>query len=238
MKYMGSKSRIAKYILPLILGGREDEWYVEPFCGGCGTLDKVQGKRIGADINEYLIAMWQALLAGWEPPDRISNDEYNDIRINKDDYLMYVVGFVGIGCSFGGKWFGGYARDGAGKRNYCLESKNNVLKQVPLIKDVQFRCRSYDKLELPENSIIYADPPYSGVTKYKDKFNHDEFWQWCRDKVKEGHRLYVSEYNAPEDFKSIWRKEIVSSLTKDTGAKRGIEKLFVHESQYKNRKLF
>ena len=36
MKYMGSKNRIAKYILPIILKDRlEGQWYVEPFCGGC-----------------------------------------------------------------------------------------------------------------------------------------------------------------------------------------------------------
>lgn len=124
--------------------------------GGANIIDKVTGKRIGADINEYLIAMYLMLQVGWIPPDRISEKEYNDIRINKNTYPLHLVGFVGIGCSFGGKWFGGYARDGAGKRNYCLESKKNVLKQAPLIKDVQFRCRSYDKLELPGKAIIYC----------------------------------------------------------------------------------
>lgn len=44
MKYMGSKWRIAKHILPIILEGRNDgQYYVEPFCGGCNMIDKVQG---------------------------------------------------------------------------------------------------------------------------------------------------------------------------------------------------
>jgi DNA adenine methylase len=42
-----------------------------------------------------------------------------------------------------------------------------------------------------------------------------------------GHIVFVSEYNAPKDFKCVWEKEMVSSLTKDTGSKKAIEKLFI-----------
>jgi len=42
MKYMGSKNRIANEILPIILKDRiENQYYIEPFCGGLGTFDKV-----------------------------------------------------------------------------------------------------------------------------------------------------------------------------------------------------
>ena len=52
MKYMGSKNRIAKEILPIILKDRkENQYYVEPFCGGLGTFDKVSGLRIANDKN-------------------------------------------------------------------------------------------------------------------------------------------------------------------------------------------
>jgi DNA adenine methylase len=48
MKYMGSKRRIAKEILPIILKDRKpSQWYVEPFCGGANIIDKVDGKRLG-----------------------------------------------------------------------------------------------------------------------------------------------------------------------------------------------
>lgn len=42
---MGSKSRIAKEILSVMLPYRKN-WYVEPFCGGCNVIDKVDGNRI------------------------------------------------------------------------------------------------------------------------------------------------------------------------------------------------
>lgn len=68
MKYMGSKARIADEILPIILADREpDQLYIEPFVGGCNTIDKVTGKRVGIDINPYLITMWDCLVNGWLP---------------------------------------------------------------------------------------------------------------------------------------------------------------------------
>ena len=42
MKYMGSKARIAKHILPIILKDRKpNQWYSEPFTGGANLIDKV-----------------------------------------------------------------------------------------------------------------------------------------------------------------------------------------------------
>jgi len=50
MIYLGNKNKIAKHILPLILFNRKhNQWYVEPFCGGLGTLAKVSGNTIGND---------------------------------------------------------------------------------------------------------------------------------------------------------------------------------------------
>jgi DNA adenine methylase len=34
---------------------KENACWVEPFVGGANMIDKVEGKRIGADLNEYLI---------------------------------------------------------------------------------------------------------------------------------------------------------------------------------------
>ena len=55
MKYMGSKHGIAKEIMPIMLKERGQRTWVEPFVGGGNMIDKVQGKRIGADINHYVI---------------------------------------------------------------------------------------------------------------------------------------------------------------------------------------
>lgn len=231
MKYMGSKNRIAKHILPIMLEHKtEDMTWVEPFVGGANMIDKVKGKRIGADFNEYVISLFNGIQNGFIPPNEVTEDEYRNARLNRT--VDPLVSFIGFGCSYSGKWFGGYARGNTNKgepRNYCLESKNNILKQAKNLQGVDFVNCSYQDLEIPKNSLIYCDPPYENTTSYKDKFKHVDFWQWCRNKAKEGHKVFVSEYNAPEDFKCVWEKEINSSLTKDTGSKKATEKLFTIE---------
>ena len=62
MQYMGSKNRIAKHILPIMLAERKpDQWWVEPFVGGANMIDKFEGNRIGNDSHEFLIALLVAL---------------------------------------------------------------------------------------------------------------------------------------------------------------------------------
>ena len=68
VKYVGSKSRIAPAIVPIIQehiqksGARA---YVEPFVGGANVIDKIAAEyRIGFDINGYLIALLQYVKSG------------------------------------------------------------------------------------------------------------------------------------------------------------------------------
>jgi len=228
MKYMGSKNRIAKHLLPIMLENRNGRTWVEPFVGGANMIDKVDGKRIGADLNVCIVSLLnQMSKQNFKAPD-INEEKYKHIKEHKSQYPLYTVGYAATQLSYGGKWFGGYRRDKIGVRDYCKEAQNNVNKQSKNLKGVEFIHSSYQDLEIPPNSLIYCDPPYKGTTGYKDKFNHSDFWEWCRTKTKEGHQVFVSEYNAPSDFKSIYSKEVNSSLTKDTGSKKANEQLFVY----------
>lgn len=229
---MGSKRMIAKYILPIILKNRkENQYYVEPFVGGANMIDKVDGNRIGSDINEYLI---EALIFIRDTPLLIPD------LITEEDYQIYkkkmatdgMTGFVGFSMSFGGKWFAGYRRDFAGSKEdfenmktQTRRAKSDAIRQSKLIDGVRFVNENYQQLIIPSNSIIYCDPPYKQTTGYRCGFNHEEFWDWCREKSKEGHEVYVSEYNAPDDFECIWSKNINISLS--AGEKKvATERLF------------
>jgi len=84
-------------------------------------------------------------------------------------------------------------------------------------------------LVIPSNSIIYCDKPYEGVLGYAYPFDHKSFWVWCRERAKEGHRVYVSEYNAPEDFECV--REINHQTTinkKGENYDHRLEKLFTY----------
>jgi DNA adenine methylase len=235
MKYVGSKAKHADEILECILPHRrKNQWFVEPFAGAFNVTVRVSGKRIASDINKYVVALFYAARRGWVPPKSVSESMYKSVTANPDDYPPYLAGFVGFGCSFGGRWKGGYARgvqnDGT-PRDYVMESHKAVLKKVPLLHGVKLLCRDYRCLRIPDRSIIYCDPPYSGTTRYAQKyFDHDYFWEWVRRKARDGHRVYVSEYSAPDDFHCVWSKKTVSSLDRDTGSKENIERLYVHET--------
>ena len=232
MKYMGSKNRYAKYLLPIILKNRQKgQCYVEPFVGGANMIDKVDGWRIGCDIHEYQIATLKALSDGWLPPEKISEDEYKAIKTDPEQYAPELVGYVGFQLTYGAKWMDSYRRDSIGKRCYSSEAYRNVAKQAQKLKGIDFKHCCYKDLYLPAQSIIYCDPPYRATTKYRDDFDHNDFWQWCRKMVKQRHSVFISEYQAMDDFVCIWQKEVNSSLTKDTGAKKNIECLFQHRSQ-------
>ena len=233
MKYMGSKRRIAKHILPIMLEKRlEEQCWVEPFVGGANLIDKVCGWRIGNDNNFYLIELFKAIQNGWIPPNECSAEEYYHIKRNRDSFPPYLVGFVGFGCSFGSTFMAGYARDKnpiiEKRQNYCLCAKKSILKQKENIIGVQFHHGDYKELNIPNKSLIYCDPPYEGTFKYSTSknFNHSEFWQWCRNKKDEGHNVFVSEHNAPDDFECIKEIELVCNVDSRVKAKKRIERLF------------
>lgn len=228
MKYMGSKNRIAKHILPIMLKYRTSEMtWVEPFVGGANMIDKVKGKRIGADLNEYLI---KALCLVRDEPDRIpiNNTEYTEEMFNiakQSDLSSPVDCFAMLQYTFGSIFKGSWAKNKRGT-DYVKECVKNVLIQSEKLQGVELLNSSYEKLDIPPKSLIYCDPPYENTAKYKTgDFNHKAFWQWCRDKANEGHIVFVSEYNAPEDFYCIWEQEIKSILGTDNN-KNATERLF------------
>ena len=243
---MGSKARFTKEILPIILKDRKPEqWYVEPFAGGMNVICEVGGKRIANDNNYYLIEMWKGLANGNKYPTEIPKDLYDfarDIYNGREEKTLSddLIGWIGWMGSANGRFFdGGYSGKSNTKigtvRDYIKEAISNIEKQLPKMVGVQFENKDYTELDIPNESIIYCDIPYQGTKQYSTSkdFNHSSFWDWCREKAKQGHTVFVSEYNAPDDFECVWQKEAKSSLSangKIGGNKLSVEKLFKFSS--------
>jgi len=231
MKCMGSKARIAKHILPIMLNDRKPgQWWVEPFVGGGNVIDKVLGNRLGADIDPHVI---EALKLIRDHPERIpkNNQEYTKEMYEaarKRGGLDPLDCFARFAYSFGGKFDGGWRRDSGGHRDYVREAADNAIRQSKNLQGVGLVCASYERLDIPSSSIIYCDIPYKGMTGYKNAgaFDHLAFFEWCRGKVRGGHTVFVSEYDAPNDFHPIWQRKIKCVLKKD-GSKITTEKLFL-----------
>ena len=235
MKYMGGKSKIAKDILPIILDGRrEEQWYIEPFCGGLGTFDKVTGNRLACDNNKYLIAMWQGLQQNKERPIYITKELYSDARTefnNKTNikFSDFEIGWIGWMASFNGRFFDGGYSGTVGKRDYINEQIRNTEKQIPLIKGAVFESGDYRETSMfyPDNSIIYCDIPYKDTKQYatSKSFDYGSFYNWCRNMKHHGHRVFISEYDAPKDFTCVWEKEVTNSMN-STITYRPTERLY------------
>lgn len=233
MRYLGGKSKIRKEIAKIINSELcNTESYFEPFVGGGWILQEITCKnRIASDGNKALITMYKELQKGWMPPDFVSESDYVKYK-NTQDESDPMTAFVGFGCSFAGKWFGGYARS-EGKNCYAKTSKNSLMKQLPLIKDVRFIYGMYEDYE-PINHVIYCDPPYADTTQYGafKGFDSDRFWENMREWSKRN-TVFVSEYKAPKDFVCVL--EIKSQMGMTTGEGEGErikrnERLFMHES--------
>lgn len=105
MKYMGSKAKVARYIVPIIQEQIERsgyETYLEPFCGGCNVIDKIEApQRIASDCNKYLIALMQHIQAGGELPGYIDLLGYNPkygITGRKLRQITYMPQSYKLGC--------------------------------------------------------------------------------------------------------------------------------------------
>lgn len=232
MRYLGSKRRIAKHILPIILANRKPEQtYVEPFMGGCNTLEHVANPRIGADSNFYLVELFSAVCRGWVPPDAVSESDHRLAKYDASAFPPHVRAFIRFGCSFGGDWSAGYARNAydSPTRSTCLESKRSLLRQAQKLSGTEFRHAMYWELQIPPNSVVYCDPPYAETTTYKantDRFDHAKFWRWCDQLVDSGHSVFVSEYKAPSHWHEVWSGNLLKTCTNPTKRVYAIEKLW------------
>ena len=101
MKYMGSKARFSKEILPIILKDiKPEQWYVEPFAGGMNTICEVDGNRIANDKNRHLIAMWKGLTENRERFVDIPKELYDKVRTEYNngtniEFDDFIIGWIG-----------------------------------------------------------------------------------------------------------------------------------------------
>ena len=242
MKYMGSKSKIAKHIVPIlqdIIDKNGITVYVEPFVGGANVIDKIScQKRVGGDRQQYLIALYQNLDKLPTLPENVSHEHYADVRthrlIGDGKYPDWYTGAIGFLASYNGRFFdGGYAgivHTKAGTvRNYYQEARKNLEAQVPKLDGIEFLSGDYrETCSHFENALIYCDPPYHGTKQYgTGSFYHDEFWDWCRW-MSERNVVIVSENTARDDFECIWEQPITRTMN-NRELNHSVERLFQYD---------
>lgn len=233
MKYIGSKQRLSKHIIPIIqsaIGSSSASLYLEPFVGGANVIDKVDAHyKIGTDVSEPLIELLKHIKDGGDIPDTISREEYEAVRSNPEQYAQWYVGLVGFCASYNSKFFGGYANGVKTKigtvRNYTDEAIKNIKAQAPRLAGTSFFCCDFRWWSDLTGAVIYCDPPYAGVTQYKgEPFDSSDYWEWLRTMGRKN-IVIASEYEAPADFSEIAAYSLATTLDKSQKIAR-VEKLF------------
>jgi DNA adenine methylase len=210
---------------------------IEPFMGGGAVTEKLVDafdEVYASDAHEDVMLMWQAVQIGWTAPDYVTEENYKRLKTLEPSVLR---GFVGMGGSFGGKWFGGYARGGFNAdgtpRNHLAESARAVNRIGKKLRSNNVHLNRLNYKDALSNNIepavIYHDPPYAATQGYAGtaSFDSAEFWETMNKWVDLGHHVFVSEYTAPDDWECVWQKQHRQSLVRgDQNRFETTEKLF------------
>lgn len=234
MRYVGGKSRHAAALAEVIERYRTTQTVIyDPFVGG-GAMAHVFSKHYShvyaSDTHVDLIMLYQALQQGWKPPTNVSEDDYKALRHTEPSALR---GFIGFNCSFGNKWFGGYARGSSDKYGGYAASARRSLARMNL-RRISFSHASFFDIDFinPVERVIYCDPPYRATQGYSvGEFDHDAFWRRCNELHDHGFLVAVSEYNAPDGWHCVWRKDTALQLSGGAKANQRTERLFIKPRQ-------
>jgi len=231
-RYYGSKQRIAKQLVKVIMDYVKDkkvDKVIDCFCG-TGSVSwtlrqQIDVPIIASDHFEYMIITLKALQSGWVPKKKITHQQFNNLKLNTKHPLHSL---VHIGCS----WKGQYLRDKY--RNPWTNKMLTRLHKTVLnldLKGIDFQVSDYRDYSYEKNCLIYCDPPYFTSNQkewpknYKG-FDHKEFWDWVRE-MSENNIVLVSEFTAPDDFECIWTKHIHVNDNRLSLIKTMKEKLWV-----------
>lgn len=207
MQYSGGKHRYGRSIAAHIMAHMNKHnlsIYIEPMVGSGAVIRHIRQtyRRIAGDINPYAIALLSAVEKGWEPPEEVTEEEYYYIRDHKEQFPDQLVGFVGFACSWGGKWFGGYAR--SSNRNYAKNGRNSLLKIAPMLRGIMWYVGDYTVI-VSQGALVYFDPPYRGVTSgyIRQHFDHAHFYAWVDFLAKRNNHIFLTEFYVPDGFEII-----------------------------------
>ena len=117
------------------------------------------------------------------------------------------------------------------KQNPRLQSLESLerLQRLQRLQKPKTFCKSYNDIDIQNNSIVYCDIPYLNTNSYgnKNNFDYKEFYDWCKNQKE---LIFISSYEMPEDFIQIAEFNHRSILCA-TQNKAVVEKVFIPKHQ-------
>lgn len=99
------------------------------------------------------------------------------------------------------------------ERLECLQ----CLESLESLERLRVTCASYDEIDIPDDAIVYCDPPYHACDKrlYEGTavFDHGAFYDWCV-RVSKTNPIFISEYSIEDDrFEVVAEKSKMTSMS-------------------------
>jgi DNA adenine methylase len=193
----------------------------DAFCGGLSISSALHTAGsvgvISSDIQPGLIALYRQLAVGdWSATADCDAGEYEAAKRLPDDSPRKA--FIAFGCSFGGKYFAGYAKQNpTHPRGYADEARALLRKKIAQ-HTWTLECWSFFDVPVQAGLCLYLDPPYRGTTGYAMKFDFDAFDRRVAEWAAKC-PVYVSEYSFPLG-RSVWSR--ASTTTLGAGVQGGV----------------
>ena len=246
MPYKGSKTKIAEWIIDILPAGKV---LVDAFGGGgaishCAVLSGKWEKVIYNELEPLIAKAFKMAVHGEFKGERrwISREEFNLLK-DSDPYAAICFSF---GNDIKTYCYGKDIEEGKRllhelifeediqKRRLCwckmitfLQSLESLerLERLERLQSLEIHNMSYECLEIPDGAIIYCDIPYKDTNDYISEFNHEKFYDWCRNNKN---LVFISEYSMPDDFYLVDEIEKTSSFSSTTATKT-IERLYCNK---------
>ena len=198
MQYQGGKYLLAAHITSAIveeISPPEHTVIWDPFCGGLSMAAHLSEhfRVVCSDVHPALISLYRAVKSGWDPPQCVTEEDYQYAKTLPATNPLH--GFCAWGCSFGGKYYGGYARGRKG--GFAPAARRSHLRDVPRVESFS-QVSFFDVVPRSlKNLAIYCDPPYAQTTGYAGTpaFDSECFLSRCEAWERCGVPVFVSEYN-------------------------------------------
>lgn len=215
--YMGNKSRLLSNSHTLLhqLELPEFDSFVDLFCGGGSvgySMANTGKKIIMNDADVGLISLHKTIQ---EHPERIalfaqiepSREEFNIWKSGQSDYdafFRYLYSFSTNGKAY--LWGEERLNTPTDELNRQRSEPRERLRHIEDIilmysryeTNIEFQCKDYACVEIPENALVFCDPPYAETSGYNvGDFDSERFYEWCRQCPA---TVLISEYKMPEDF--------------------------------------
>lgn len=249
--YRGSKNKIADWVVDHLPDGKT---LVDLFAGGCAVThaailaDKWENFIIN-DLGDAPEVFENAINGKYENEKRwISREDFYKLK-DSDPYVSIVWSFgnnrrdylygkdiepikkaIHYACVFNDESLINQLKE-ADKNERLLSQE-----RTERLQSLQRLQLDYRSVEIPQDAVVYADPPYKNTncTGYAGQFDYDAFEKWLADVP---FMVIVSEYNAPKGCTEI--ASIKKRQTMGTGNKGGTntEKLFVQDRFYERYKF-